>query len=95
MRADTVNFAVSEAELNRLGYYFLNSRGAPARAIEIFQLNVRAFPHSANVYDSLGEAYLAHADTALAVSNYRRSLELDPNNGNAADILKRLAAPPR
>ena len=95
MRADTVTFAVSEAELNRLGYDFLNSRGAPARAIEIFQLNVRAFPNSANVYDSLGEAYLAHADTALAVISYRRSLELDPNNGNAADILKRLAAPPR
>ena len=95
MRADTVTFAVSEAELNRLGYYFLNAHGAPARAIEIFQLNVRAFPNSANVYDSLGEAYLAHADTALAVISYRRSLELDPNNGNAADILKRLAAPPR
>jgi CubicO group peptidase (beta-lactamase class C family) len=95
MRADTATFAVSEVELNRLGYYFLNARSAPARAIEIFRLNVRAFPRSANVYDSLGEAYLVHADTALAVINYRRSLELNPNNGNAADILKRLASQSR
>jgi tetratricopeptide (TPR) repeat protein len=95
MRADSAHFAVSEAELNRLGYYFLNARSAPTRAIEIFQLNVRAFPRSANVYDSLGEAYLAHGDTALAVTNYRRSLELDPNNGNATDILKRLTSQPR
>ena len=95
IRADSASFAVSEVELNRLGYYFLNARRAPARAIEIFQLNVRAFPRSANVYDSLGEAYLAHADTALAVINYRRSLELDPNSGTAADILKRLAPQPR
>jgi CubicO group peptidase (beta-lactamase class C family) len=95
MRASSDRFAVYEAELNRLGYHFLNARNDPARAIEIFQLNVRAFPKSANVYDSLAEAYLAHADTALAVINYRRSLELDPNNGNAAGILKRLAPSPR
>jgi CubicO group peptidase (beta-lactamase class C family) len=92
LRADSANVAVSEVELNRLGYYFLNT-GNLARAIEIFRLNVRAFPRSANVYDSLGEAYLAHADTALAVINYRRSLELDPNNGGAAAVLKRLAPP--
>ena len=29
MRADTLNFALSEQEMNRLGYFFL-SRGAPA-----------------------------------------------------------------
>jgi CubicO group peptidase (beta-lactamase class C family) len=95
MRADTATFAVSEAEFNRLGYYFLGSPDGIARAIEMFQLNVRTFPRSANVYDSLGEAYLANADTARAVINYRRALELDPNNGNAAAILRRLGATPR
>lgn len=95
MRADTGTFAVSEVEINRLGYYFLDQPHAVARAIAIFQLNVRAFPQSANVYDSLGEAYLVQADTALAVLNYRRSLELDPNNGTAASILQRLSPPPR
>jgi CubicO group peptidase (beta-lactamase class C family) len=90
MRADTARFAVAEAEINRLGYFFLE-RGATARAVDIFALNVRAFPRSANVYDSLAEAQLARADTALAIANYRKSLELDPGNSNAVNILKRIA----
>jgi CubicO group peptidase (beta-lactamase class C family) len=90
MRADTARFALSEAEMNRLGYFFLR-RGATARAAQVFALNVRAFPHSANVYDSLGEAWLALGDTAQAIVNYRRSLELDPGNSNASEILQRIA----
>jgi CubicO group peptidase (beta-lactamase class C family) len=90
MRADTARFSVSEAEVNRLGYFFL-ARGATARAVEIFALNVRAFPRSANVYDSLGEAQLARGDTAVAIANYRKSLELDPGNTNAQDVLRRIA----
>ena len=89
MRADSAQFVVSEPELNRLGYHFL-SRGVPMRAIDVFRLNVLAFPRSANVYDSLGEAYLARGDTSLAVANYRKSLELDPGNTNAVNVLKRI-----
>jgi Flp pilus assembly protein TadD len=63
------------------------------RAIDIFRLNVRAFPTSGNVYDSLGEAYLAQGDTVRARANYRQSLELDPNNSNVADILRRIGLP--
>jgi Tfp pilus assembly protein PilF len=92
MRRDSANYTVSEAELNRLGYFLLNSRHQPADAIAIFALNVTAFPKSANTYDSLGEAYLVHGDTAHAIANYRKSLALDPGNSNAADVLKRLRA---
>jgi tetratricopeptide (TPR) repeat protein len=93
MRTDTARYAVWEAELNRLGYHALNSWRDVPRAIEIFRLNVRAFPESGNVYDSLGEAYLAHGDTVRARANYRRSLELDPGNSKAADILRRIDPP--
>jgi tetratricopeptide (TPR) repeat protein len=93
MRTDTARYALWEAELNRLGYHTMNSWRDVPRAIEVFRLNVRAFPRSGNVYDSLGEAYLAHGDTVRARENYRRSLELDPNNSNAADILRRIGPP--
>jgi tetratricopeptide (TPR) repeat protein len=93
LRADTVHYELAEAELNRLGYHTLNAWRDVPRAIAIFELNVRAFPRSANVYDSLGEAYLAQGDTVRARTNYRRSLELDPSNGNAANILKRIDRP--
>jgi CubicO group peptidase (beta-lactamase class C family) len=93
MRADTARYALLEAELNRLGYHAKNAWRDVPRAIEIFQLNVRAFPKSGNVYDSLGEAYLAQGDTVRARANYRRSLELDPNNSGAADVLRRIGPP--
>jgi CubicO group peptidase (beta-lactamase class C family) len=89
-RIDTARFAVVESEINSLGYFFLR-RGATDRALDVFSLNVRAFPRSANVYDSYAEALLARGDTAGAVANYRKSLELDPTNTNAVNILKRIA----
>jgi CubicO group peptidase (beta-lactamase class C family) len=93
LRADTARFALSEREVNLLGYHAMNAWRDLPRAIHIFALNVRAFPKSANVYDSLGEAYLAQADTVRARINYSRSLELDPNNTNAADVLRRIGPP--
>jgi len=89
MRVDSAQFAVLEAEFNRLGYHFL-TRDETMRAIDVFRLNVLAFPRSANVYDSLGEAYLVRGDTSSAVANYRKSLELNPGNANAANVLKRI-----
>jgi Flp pilus assembly protein TadD len=90
MRADTGQYAVSESEINRLGYFYL-ARGTISLAIDLVRLNVLAYPKSANVYDSLGEAYLARGDTALGVTNYRKSLDLDPKNTNAAAVLKPIA----
>ena len=57
----------------------------------MFRVNVELYPESANTYDSLGEAYMKGGDHELAVRNYRKSLELDPNNHNASEMLKRLA----
>ena len=54
-------------------------------------MNVRAFPKSANVYDSLGEAHMKAGDKAEAIANYKRSLELDPSNANAVEMLRQIA----
>ncbi|MEZ5424720.1 MAG: serine hydrolase [Pyrinomonadaceae bacterium] len=59
-------------------------------AIDLFELNVFAFPRSANAYDSLGEAYLEAGNRELAIKNYRKSLELNPENRNAEEMLERL-----
>jgi tetratricopeptide (TPR) repeat protein len=79
-----------EPELNMLGYRLLEMKRAKD-AIEIFKLNVEAYPRSANAYDSLGEAYMVNGDKELAVQNYKKSLELNPNNANATEALKKLA----
>ena len=79
----------SESDLNGLGYRLL-SRKRFKEAIEVFKLNVSAYPQSANVYDSLAEAYLASGDKQEAIENYRKSLELDPQSESAKKALREL-----
>ncbi len=83
-------FQPLENDLNDWAYRMLNGGGKPKEALEIFKLNVFIYPNSANVYDSVAEAYEANGFRDLAISNYKRSLELDPKNTNAAQQLKRL-----
>jgi len=51
---------------------------------------VQEYPESGNVYDSLGEAYMKAGQKELAIQNYEKSLQLDPKNQNAVEMLKRL-----
>jgi CubicO group peptidase (beta-lactamase class C family) len=92
MRARSAEYSLSESEMNSLGYYFLNTRKDVGAAVAVFRLNVEAFPNSANAYDSLGEAYMVKGDKELAIRNYQRSLELNPQNTNAVEMLKKLRA---
>lgn len=84
-------YYVSEVQLNGLGYRLLNTKKV-REAIEIFKLNVEAYPQSANVYDSLGEAYVINGDKELAIRNYQRAVQLNPQNTNAIEMLKKLRA---
>jgi D-alanyl-D-alanine carboxypeptidase len=81
--------AIGEGTANIRGYGLL-AEGKVAEAINVFRLNVYLYPESANVYDSLGEAYMVSGNTALAIENYEKSLELDPNNENAVEKLTQL-----
>ena len=86
----TYNFA--ELELNAVGYRLMGS-GKMNEALEIFKLNVEAYPQAFNTYDSLAEAYMKMDQRDLAIQNYKKSLELDPKNTNAVEMLKRLESP--
>jgi tetratricopeptide (TPR) repeat protein len=77
-----------EPLLNDVGYAVLR-RNASA-AVQVFRLNVSAYPQSANAYDSLGEALAATGNIGEAIRNYERSLQLNPGNTNARDRLARL-----
>ena len=79
----------TENRINVLGYLSLQS-GKVKDAIELFKMNVLAYPESSNVYDSLAEAYMINGDKKLAVQNYKKSLELNPANSNAVNNLKKL-----
>jgi tetratricopeptide (TPR) repeat protein len=83
---EAYNFA--ENELNRLGYQLLN-HGKAKEAVAIFKLNAETYPHSANVYDSLADAYKASGDSALAVQCYEKVLALLPSNHQYSDELRK------
>lgn len=80
----------SESDTNRLGYRLLG-KDDTASAIRIFQLNAETHPDSANVHDSLGEAYLATGNKPLAIESYKKVLALNPRSKGAAAELQRLA----
>lgn len=80
---------LSESELNGLGYHLLRSDMLDA-AVKIFELNVDQNPESWNVYDSLGEAYMYVENIEKAVTSYRKSLELNPQNKNAETQIKKM-----
>ncbi len=59
-------------------------------AIEIFKLNIEAYPEAFNVYDSMGEALMEKGETEQAIENYKKSLEINPGNENGISKLKEL-----
>ncbi len=69
-------YDVGESELNTLGYQLLYGDKEVSDAIAIFQLNAAEHPLSSNAFDSLGEAYRANGQGALAVNSYRRAAVL-------------------
>ncbi|MCF8267450.1 MAG: serine hydrolase [Ignavibacteriales bacterium] len=81
--------SINENRLNELGYIFLN-QDLLNEAVSIFNLNVEFYPESANCYDSLAEAYLKAGNKNMAKINYKRSLELNPQNQNAVLMLKKI-----
>jgi CubicO group peptidase (beta-lactamase class C family) len=88
-RTNANGYNFDERALNRLGYMLLE-KGRNADAIAIFKLNVEEYPRSGNVHDSLAEAYAKDGQKQQAIANYRKCLELDPKNQNAANKLKEL-----
>lgn len=83
---------LNEVQVNRLGYALL-SRKKTAEAIEIFKLNIKDYPKSANTYDSLAETYLEVGEKKLALEFYKKALEVDSNYPNAAaarEVIKKL-----
>ena len=84
------SYKFSESQLNNLGYFYLAEEKSVNNAIEIFKLNVKSFPDSFNPYDSLGEAYMVNKEYALAIKNYEKSFELNPNNTNAKSMVNQI-----
>lgn len=74
--------AASENTINALGYQFLGEKNYK-EAIKIFKENVKRFPASANVYDSLGEAFEKNEQLQEAEKNYAKAVKIGETEDHA------------
>ena len=79
----------SEAPMNTFGYALL-AKNRVADAVEVFRLNTEAYPKSANVYDSLGDAYQAAGRKEDAIKSYEKALTIDPSYPSSLENLRKL-----
>lgn len=62
--------------INSLGYQFMETRKMDM-AYACFDLNIKNFPQSTNVYDSMGDYYVAKGDTVKAIESFSKALEIE------------------
>jgi tetratricopeptide (TPR) repeat protein len=82
-------YKFGENDVNTMGYDFLN-QNMLEEARDTFELNTKLFPHSFNVWDSYAEYFMKSGDRATATKYYRKSLELNPDNRNAANMIEQI-----
>lgn len=88
LKKDPTN-GFNEDEFNTTGYTYLEGGNTKA-ALALFKINVLEYPKSANAYDSYGEALMKDGQKEAAIENYKKSLELNPGNTNATDMLAKM-----
>ena len=78
-----------ESVVNQVGYMLLGMEKFDG-AIAIFERNVRDFPDSPNVYDSLGDAFKANGALEKAAESYKKACTMGTavNHPNAAVYCK-------
>jgi CubicO group peptidase (beta-lactamase class C family) len=89
-RKDTA-FTIPQTDLNDLGFIMIG-RNKKKEAVEIFKYDVEAYPNDGDAYNGLAQAYEENGDKQLAINNYKKSVELNPQNNFAADRIKQLGA---
>lgn len=78
-----------EAPINQCGYMALGRKNL-AQAEYFFKLNIKNYPESANVYDSMGDYYKQVSDKTNAISNYKKALSINKENIETKQKLEEL-----
>jgi predicted alpha/beta superfamily hydrolase len=91
MVSDMMGYTILPPEnlVNQIGYLYLQA-GETDKAMAHFALNIKNYPNSSNVYDSMGDAYLAKGEKAKAKEEFQRALRVDPLNAGSKEKLEKL-----
>ena len=75
--------------INEIGYDMVY-QNCYQQAINVFKMNTQLFPISFNVYDSLGDGYLANKQNKEAMFCFSEALRLNPNSKESKEKLDKL-----
>lgn len=84
----------SENDINQYAYQLLADK-QQEKAVQMFIVNTKRFPQSANAWDSLGEGYALGGDKKNAISCFKKALSMNPPDNvraNSEKYLKQLGA---
>ena len=91
IKSDDINeqiYDISRNAINIFGYILMNEE-KNYEALKIFKLNTELY-YEWFTYDNYGECLLKVGDTVNAIIAYNKSLELNPGNENAINVLSEL-----
>ncbi len=83
-------FYTDRSELNSLGYYLMSEEDDYNAAEKVFELNMNEYPDWFNAYDSYAEVLMEQGEKEKAIEYYEKSLEMNPANDNAIEMLKKM-----
>jgi tetratricopeptide (TPR) repeat protein len=79
-----------EDSIASLGYLLTQYPEKADAATELLQFAVREFPDSSFPHYSLARLYRDRGEIEQAIDHCKKCLELEPNFGDAAELLRRL-----
>jgi dienelactone hydrolase len=86
-KKDSTVVLFPENDLNLHGYQLLQE-GKPKDAVQVFRLNVDAYPGSANTYDSLSDGLLADGNTTEALRYAEKAIAVLPTDKQVSEELR-------
>jgi CubicO group peptidase (beta-lactamase class C family) len=83
------DYYVAEDEFNIISYRLLEADKLP-EAQQVLLMGLQQFPEAFNLYDSLGEILRKMGNIKESIKNYKKSIELNPDNENGLRMLQEM-----
>jgi predicted alpha/beta superfamily hydrolase len=82
-----IEFTPAERLIEMFGKYFLFDKNDYKKSIEFFKLNTINYPSSYKAFEYLAKAFKASGNDKDAITNFKKALELNPENKEISEIL--------
>jgi tetratricopeptide (TPR) repeat protein len=93
MQKDNPDFKLDKTTLTAWGDDLISENALP-EAVSLLKFEVQIYPDTSSGHASLAEAYIKSGQKQLAIDNYKKALEINPENNDAKEKLKELESTP-